>query len=227
LFLFQGWPQQGSGNVDSRRIDELIETLERNKADEVARLQTNREREERDESFQKDWHSAYAIDLNEESIAGRLIELSRHVIDRHWDYYLSESLSRTDLNVNFEMALITLRWACSGDAQEVIRCLKSQRQYIDYVREAHNDLYRVCLGRVSKGLPLTPPLNQQQMGSILGITPGQFRAQFRAEKWRTKDLNNVHARKWWNIDRTVQVDALRAIRVKMQDKIWLNNRVEI
>lgn len=216
--------------MDSNRIAEIVAAENRER--EEARL--DRERREVSQTIEKifnnDWWSAYERDGQSpeaiQATSTRLLALAQRIADRHWDFYLAELLATPSLDKYFEIALITLKYVCVNDPVELSKCLLAQRDYWRGVTEAHNDLYAMCNVNVERSLPLTPPLNQQQMAKVLGVSPGRFRSQFRAGNWKTKDRPRIHYRKWWHIDRRTHGDALTAIRVKIPEKIWLNNRPE-
>lgn len=213
--------------MSSHRIAEIVSRIENTVANFEKTRQESRERAQAHERFENAWRSIYDRSLPDKwqrQTAERLIVVAQLAIERNWDFYFGETLSRENLKSHFELALIVLRCACRGDLPETIGCLESMKSQIDGVQIAHSELFEIC--DCKQGLPLTPPLNQREMAVALGVTPDQFRFQFRAGKWRTRDGNRIHARKWWNIDSRIQVDVLRAIRIKFPTKIWSNNRPE-
>lgn len=214
--------------MDHHRIADITARIEREKENAILQNQNERQRQAIENRFRRAWETVYLEQEDDkyvDVIAARLIELGQGAVERNWDYFVGELLSLKNLNPYFEIALIILRWSCVGDFDRIRECLIAQLGVVHIVRDVHAELYHKFSHEMNSP-PLTPPLNQPEISALLGITPSKFRSQFRAKKWRTKDEGRGHSRKWWNVDKNLQLDVLRAIRVKMPNKIWLNNRPE-
>lgn len=216
--------------MDATRISELFAEQEKQRIEAQAKREAFESKRQKEEEFRRCWDSVYVNTASaswRQSSIKNLIELGKLIVDRNWDFYLGEMASQSELIFHFEIALIILRHACDQNSQQLASCLANiPEDRIHLISDAHAQLFDACQSTARGAPPCTPPLNQRKMAEVLGISPQTFRGQFRARYWRTKDPDNVHARKWWNTVRSVQMDALRSIRAKFPEKIWLNNRGE-
>lgn len=211
-------------------FSQMTNALDAELMDAAEKREARRQKIAAQQTFHDQWISVYNLTGNDSDfdlIADRLLALKAEILSHFWDFRIAVWLEGPDYIVEFQLAMLLLYHACTGERPTIVSLLRSAASHLADIGSHHVEFIGQFQAEDSRNFPpFTPPLSQVELANAIGMSYDKLRGQVKARDWDCIDVplppgeHRPQQRRWRHKDANIQTAALDGIRQKFPEKIW-------